>query len=234
MGMIRQADAHLLARDAVVLDLGDLARQGEAILARARSQASRIIEEARREREAILAGAEEQGRAKGEQAGFEHGRTRGLDEGRASAHAAHAAELAVLSEQWRAALEVFESQREGLLEEARRDLLRVSLDLATRIVRRRTEGDPRAAQECVEEVLALVSRPTRLVVRVNPDDAPGVNEALPGLLARFAMCAHVEIREDPMLARGSCAAQTERGGVFDASITERLERAARAMLGEGA
>ncbi|GIW73664.1 MAG: hypothetical protein KatS3mg103_0186 [Phycisphaerales bacterium] len=73
MPMIPRADAQELARQAVVLDLGDLARQGQAILQRAHERAQAIIEEAKAERQRLIEGAH--------QLGYQQGLEQGLAEG---------------------------------------------------------------------------------------------------------------------------------------------------------
>lgn len=232
MGMIRQADAHMLAREAIVLDLGDLSRQAAALRQRAERDAARIAEEARRERERLIAGAAEQGHREGLERGLAEGRERGRAEGAAEASAEHAKALAELTAAWSAALDAFGAQRDRMLDEANRDLLRLSIEIARRIVRRTTAREPGVVADQLEELLAIVARPSRLAIRIHPGDAARAREALGPLLQRFTLCTHAELIEDPEASPGTCAATTDRGGEIDASIETRLARLTAALLGE--
>ncbi len=229
MALIRTADPVLASRDAVALDLGDLRARGDALVAAAKQHASRVIAEARAERERILAGAREEGLA----AGTAEGRLRGEREGRAEGHAAALAQskerLAALESSWRAALADFESRRDAMLREASRHLLTLALRVARRVVHRVIDADPRVAEAQLEAAMSLITRPTRLRVAIHPDDEPAVREALPSLLARFPLAAHVEFVTDPALSRGSCVARSA-GGEIDASIDAQLDAIARALI----
>ncbi|HYF14953.1 MAG TPA: FliH/SctL family protein [Phycisphaerales bacterium] len=235
MAVIRQHDAQRLADRALMLDLGDLKRQGEAILARAREQGEAIVAGARRERERIGAEHFEQARREG----LEAGRKQGLEEGRRAGHEAGLAErreaVAALEKAWAEALKGFEARRVEMHQQAREDVLRLAVVLAERVVKRALETDPSLVVDQVGSVIGLIGRPTRLRVHVHPDDKPLVREALPGLCAAVGGMSNVELLADPLLARGSCVVRTEGGGEVDASIAAQLDRIAAALLpaGEG-
>lgn len=234
MALIRQSLADTVARDAVVLDLGDLVRQGDQIRARARAEAERIVAEARAERERLLAGAAEEGRREGLAKGLEEGRKNGEEAGKREALAAAADRLKALEERWGAALAGFESQRDEMLLEARTDVLRLALLAAEKVTKRAIEMRPEAAADQLSGVLSLLTNPTRLVVAVHPDDVALVREALPALSERFASASHAEVAAADGLDRGSCVVRTGSGGTIDASIRTQLERIVRAVLPEEA
>jgi flagellar biosynthesis/type III secretory pathway protein FliH len=230
MALIRQSLANTVARDAVVLDLGDLVRQGEALKAKARAEADRIVAEAKAERARLVAGAAEEGRKEGLARGLEEGRRQGEASGRAEALAAAAEALKKLDARWSAALAEFEGARETMLLGARQDVLRLALAAAEMVTKRAIALRPEAAADQLAAVLGLIMRPTRLTVSVHPDDAALVREALPGLTERFAAAAHAEVAADAGLERGSCVARTGTGGVIDASVRTQLERIVEALL----
>ena len=235
MALIKHAQASHAARTAVVLDLGDLKRQGDLLKLKASREAEQIIADARVRREEIVAGAEEEGRQQGYNAGYDEGRRAGLEAGRAEALRAHAEALAGLAGAWGAALDDFESRREHLLVESRLDVITLALRLAERVVKRAIDADPHAAEAQLEAVLSLISGRGRLVVAVHPDDERILADAMPGLARRFASASHAEIVPDESLARGSCVARTETGATIDASIDTQLDRLAAALLpGDGA
>jgi flagellar biosynthesis/type III secretory pathway protein FliH len=230
MALIRQSSSATLTRDAVVLDLGDLMRQGEQMRTKARVDADRLLVEARAERERLIAGAAEEGRKSGAVAGQEEGRRQGEAQGRAAALAEMKDKLAKLEAGWSAALAAFESERDRMLLDARQDVVRLAARVAELVTKRALTLEPERVADQLSAVLAMVAKPTRLVVRANPEDLSILQEALPALQDRYRAATHVEIQPDPTLERGSCTASTAGGGTIDASVAGQLERIAAALL----
>lgn len=226
MALIRRADTGQLAHDAIALDLGDLADEGEAIKHAARVEAQRIIDEANATRDRLIASAHSDGLAQGRAEGIERGRA----DGAARALAESRDQLERLDRAWTEAAERFERDRVAMLVEARRDVLELALRIAQRITHRAIELSPEIVADQLEAVLAALARPTRLTIAIHPDDEPIVRQALPGLVARCAHAEHVEVAVDPSLGRGSCVAQTAGGGIIDAAIDTQLDRIARELL----
>ena len=238
MALIRNANAATIARHAIVLDLGDLREQGERMARAARAEADSIVEAARAERERILVGADEQGRAAGFAAGLEQGRAAGREEARAAALAEHQGELSRLETAWRSALADFEACREDMVQGALRDVLRLAALIAGRVTKRTIELDPLVVRDQLAAVLAVVARPTELVLRINPDDRAIVEYALPGLMAAMPAIRHAELADDADIERGGCVARTRAdtktgdagGGEIDARIGTQLERIVEMLL----
>lgn len=234
MALIRQAAANTAAREAVVLDLGDLAAQGELLKARARAEADRILAAARDQREKLVRDGAADGRREGLARGVEEGRKQGAEAGRKEALAAHGERLKTLEASWGAALAAFEADRDRMLVEARQDVVRLAAAIGELVTKRALALEPGRVTDQLAAVLALLARPTRLVVAVHPDDEPIVRESLPGLAARIGAAAHVELVADTTLERGSCVARSGAGGEIDASIRTQLERISEVLLPAGA
>jgi flagellar assembly protein FliH len=235
MAMIRQANASTMARDAVVLDLGDLTRQADQIRARARAEAELILGRARAQREQILAGAAEEGRQLGFAQGLEEGRSQGRDEGRAELIAELQPRLAALEHSWNTALGEFQQARHALVADARHEALELAVRMGQLVTKRILDISPGVVLDQVSAVLSLVIHPSRLRIAVHPDDLPLVQEALPSLCARFNGRAHVELVPDETLSPGSCIARTAGdgragGGEIDASIDTQLQRIVEVLL----
>ena len=231
MALIRQGD--ITGRDAVVLDLGDLMRQGERIKAAARAEADRIAAAARDERARIVAGAEEEGREQGHEQGVAAGQAEGLAAGRAEAVGEWKRRLEKLEHAWAAALASFDASRQQMLREARAEIVHLAAILAERIAKRAVALNEAAAADQLAAILTLITRPTRLVIFVHPDDEPIVREALPALAARLSPGTDAEFATDSSLDRGSCVARTPAGGEIDASIATQIDRIVEAMLPGG-
>lgn len=230
MGMIRRADLEQLTRDALVMDLDDLRSRGDALIAEATAHAERVLAEANAERERLISTAHQEGFAKGHAEGLAAGRAEGIESGAAEARAAEAEAVASVLSGWGAALESFEIRREDLLREARADVVRLAVEIASRVVRRSVDIDPRAVEAQMEAVLGSVARPTRMSLRVNPDDLAAAERAMPAMLERFEQCRHADLITDPGIARGSVIAITEGGGKIDASIGGQLDRMVAEVL----
>ena len=102
MALIRHAEADRIARDAIVLDLGDVRAQAELIMSQAKAQASKAILAARAERERIIAGAQEEGYRAGFEKGHAEGLVKGTEDGNAAALVERKGELSRLDSAWSA------------------------------------------------------------------------------------------------------------------------------------
>jgi len=232
MGMIRRADLEQLTRDALVMNLDDLRSRADAIVEDARLQADRLRADAHAEHERLIASAHGQGFNEGHTEGLALGKKEGAEIGSAQARDAEAESLGVLLEGWSGALGGFEEQREQLMREARTDVIKLAAEIARRVVRRAVDIDPRVVEAQMDAVLGAIARPTRLVVRVHPDDMNCAERALPAMLGRFELCKHAELVADAAIGRGSVVASTEGGGRIDASIQAQLDRIIVELLPE--
>ncbi len=233
MGMIRRADAERVARDAITLDLGDLARQAETMRAQAQETAKKILAEAQAKREQLIGSASEEGRADGHAQGHKEGFQKGIEEGRRRALAEQAEAIDAMIASWSAALDDFQLQREQIMADARRDMLRLAVLAAEKITRRVVEIDPSIVEGVVRDAVASVLEPSRLVLRVHPQDVERARTVIGPLVERLGESAHAEIRADGTLERGSCLIETAGGAVIDATIATKLRRIAEAVLPGG-
>lgn len=230
MAMIKRADAQTIARDAMVLDLGDLARQAETIMRQAHARANAIMAEAQQERERIVAGAKQIGHAEGRAAGHAEGLVAGREEGRKAAVAECTKKIESLAATWNDGLSKFNSQREELANQCRQDVLNLALEIAQRVTRRAIEVDAKSVETALETAVSLVMRPTRAKIRVNPIDEQVSRDLMPRLLATFDRVKHVEITGDESIERGGCILQAEGGASIDATVSTQLDRIVEALL----
>lgn len=233
MPLIRGDQAETAIRRAAPVNLADIARAGEELAARSRTEAERVIDAARRERSSLLSGASEKGLAEGRAKGHAEGLRKGRDEGAAQALDEKRAEIELLLKDWARTRETFEAERDRLLSEARASVLSLALALAEKITRRTLHADPGLAQRQVEAALDLLARGTRAVISVDPASADRLRDSIPEL-ARTLGGGHLELEVDPALPPGSCLVRTPAGGRIDASISTQLDRIAQSLLGESA
>ena len=235
MPMIRQADRQEIARDAVVMHLGDLLRQGDSIKEQAISTARGIVERAQEERRRLVKGATEEGFKAGFAKGLEAGAAEGRIAGQAQALAESREKLAALDAKWSKELATFIGVRDAMLAAAQDDVSRLAIAIAERVVKRAVEADPAVVTRQVKSVLEALARPTRLVLLVNPLDESIVRAALPELVRNCTAQVQAEIQSEESVTRGSCIARMARdagglGGEIDASIEVQLDRIAEAIM----
>ena len=229
MGIIREYNASI-ARDAIVLNLGDLAAQGQRLREIATQEARAIIDAAGVRRKELLETASADGYAKGHALGLEQGTAQGLAKGMEEAVAAAARSGEQVLKAWTEALESFERQRESLLVQAREDVLRIALLFAQRIVGRVVAVDDQVAVRQLERIIPMVLRPSRLTIRVHPAEVPTVNAVLPGLIQRFENARDTHVEPDSTLQQGSCVLSSANGSVIDAGIATQIADLAAALL----
>ena len=183
MAVIKNTHSYRLLKDAVVLDLGDLSRQGDEILRQARVQAKAIITEAEKAAGKLVTEASD----KGFEEGYKKGQAQGQLDGEQQAHeevtSRFTEELQTLQQSWLTALKEWETRRSDMLLQARQDVLHFAFSLARKIVHQVIEHDPQVIASQLEDALMLLSRPSALCIALNPEDGPIVRELLPELQA---------------------------------------------------
>lgn len=229
MALIRQSDISKPVAQAIVYRLGDLVREGQSLRERTKNEADAMLAAAKAERERLISTAREEGLRLGREQGYREGHEKGSAEGRQQAITAVSFELKALQENWLKAIDAFEASRDALLLEARTEVLRLACEIAELVVKRSVELKPDTIVDQVDAALAMVVRPTRVRLAINPDDKPLIETALPALLARYANATHVDIAEDTSIPRGSATLRT-LGGAIDAQLSTQLARIIDAVL----
>lgn len=181
------------------------------ILREADAEARRIFEEARR------AGAEA-----------------GLAEGREAAAAAERArvgrETAGLADLLRALAREIGRKREELADAAERDLVRLAVAIAEKIVKAEVRSGRPVAAASLRRAVELVARRRRLRVLLHPEDLAVVEACLPALRADFSDLGAVDLQGSGAVERGGCLVAAEEGEV-DADVRTQLEEIERGLLG---
>jgi flagellar biosynthesis/type III secretory pathway protein FliH len=117
--------------------------------------------------------------------------------------------------------------RDRLLAAAERDLVRLAVTVAGRIVGE--EGmAAESARASAARALAQVRARRVVTLRVHPEDAETVRRAEPRLRGLLEHPGALDLREDPAVGRGGAVVETEAEGV-DARLQAQLELLLRAM-----
>lgn len=237
MALIKNVQAQEIIGSAVVMNLGDVRREADEIIEAAREDARRIIADAKAEAQILVDGAAERGHAEGLARGENEGRIAGLESGRTegfdAAEQSHSPRLAAIAEGWDEALQAFLAGRDQLREEARRDLLRLSIAIAERVLGQLPEHDPTIVAAQVDAAVKMLAGATRLRVRVHPEDKPiieshfGTAQAMIGAAAEFDVVMEV----DPEIVRGGCLVSAGDGEV-DARLDAQMSRIVKGLFPE--
>ncbi|HEV2861561.1 MAG TPA: type III secretion system stator protein SctL [Pyrinomonadaceae bacterium] len=177
-------------------------------VAEARAEARRILAEAHHEAEELRERARHEARELRE-AAYEEGREAALEELNFLLLEAH-------------------ERRDAALSGAERDVLRLAVKLAEKIIGREIERDDATLADIVSAALRHARQQEALTVRVNPADLPRVQahrERLdPSGRARF-----IDLVADPRVGPGGCVIEGESGTV-DARLDTQLRVLERALL----
>jgi len=230
MAVIKRAHTGNAAKDAVILDLGDIAQHAELLRKQAQGRANQIIHDAEIKRDELIADGYKLGERNGQAEGYREGLAKGEEEGRHSSTVEAREQLDQIESSWNAALDDFATRRHHLLVEGKESVIRLAMAIAERVIHRSIEADERIVLAQVEHALKLIGRPTRATVLVHPDDAAMVRRALPTVSARFGAIEHVLCEEDDSVGRGGCRVTTAEGGEIDASIETQIERIAQTLV----
>lgn len=230
MALIRQANAFQANREAVALDLADIAQQADAIKRDAQAQAEKIIEDAKAERERLIADAEQVGHKQGIDKGHKEGLELGTAKGEEDARRETTARVEDITNAWADALNAFQERREVLAESARTDLLRLAIAIAERITKSTIDANPDAAANQLEAALQLVLEPSTLHIETHPESAKSCTAALPDLTRAITDATTVTLTESTSVSPGSVVISTGAGSI-DASINQQISSIADALLG---
>lgn len=230
MALIKRADADSFAREAVALHLGDLEREGETLIAQARTRAESILAKGRAERDLLIAGAAERGYKAGFSKGYAEGLAKGSEKGESHALESTTAAISALAEQWGLVLTAFEQMRERMVSEARGDIVELAAVFAEKVARRTIELDASIVDRALEAVLRRVIETTTLTIAVHSFDLERAQRLLPTILDRVGGSMHAEIVADDSMGRGSCVARTPAGGVIDAETNAEIARLVEMLL----
>jgi flagellar assembly protein FliH len=229
MALIKNANAELLMRDAIALDLGDLSHQAQRIIDEARRESRQIIEQARAEAQRLIDTADQIGHAEGLERGMAEGRAAGEQAARQAVIEQFTPQVQGLVERWTAAIDSWEQDRQRMLTAARQDVLAMGLAIGRRVAHRLPKVDQSVIEDQLVEALSLLTRPSAVSVRVHPDDAKLMEQVMPALRQRMEHAHEISLIEDESIDRGGCVLSTAAGRI-DATLHRQLDRIVEALL----
>jgi type III secretion protein L len=179
----------------------------------------RHIVDARAEARLIIAAAEEDAAAI---------RERAETSARESREAAYREGSETALGEWNTLLLETRDRRDQALASVERDLLRLAVKIAEKIIGREIKGDRQAIVDIVANALRHARRNEMITVRVNPADLPVIEEH-GQRLDRPGREQFLDIVPDPRVAAGGCVIESESGAI-DAQLETQLRVLERALL----
>jgi type III secretion protein L len=134
---------------------------------------------------------------------------------------------AALSE-WNTLLVEAQEQRDQAVSGVEKDLLRLAVKIAEKILGREIKGNREAIVDIVANALRQARRNEMITVRVNPADLP-VMEEHGQKLERAGREQFLDVVPDPQVTAGGCVIESESGAI-DAQLETQLRVLERALL----
>jgi flagellar assembly protein FliH len=147
---------------------------------------------------------------------------RGFAEGKALGREQAAAELTPLMDRLGRTLADLSSLRARIRSDAEKDLLKLAIAIARRVLHRELTLDPESIEGLIKVALDKLQSRELCRVRVHPDQ----EAALRSSLERFSNSQNIELLADPTLQCGDVLFETTHG-TLDASIESQLREIER-------
>ena len=159
------------------------------------------------------------------QQGAEAARKQGYQEGESAGRAACRREVEDAVRQMGLAVQNAVLEKSRLRAEAERDVVRIALAIARKIIRREVRIDPHVALGLVKAAIEAVGARELHVIRTTP----ALAQALNGGLSTLGVPEGVRVVADASLEPGGLVVETSRGEV-DASIEVQLEEISNGLM----
>jgi len=229
--LLKADDARQLGTKSV-FKFEDLQQRCENYLETVRQQARQILQEAIDEGERQRSATEARGYADGFAAGEAAAQQAAEVRVQAAADEKCRQQLQTVLPALQTAVEQTRDLQLQLQKQAEEVLIRLSVAIAERLVRRVVCEQPEVSIELIRETLQMTGRTGHLELHVHPDDAAGLTV---GAAAQAWQPAsgqqQVQVIADESVSRGSCLVRTPQG-MIDARWETQLDRITVELLGQ--
>lgn len=190
---------------------------GQSYLSRVRTEAARLVADARGQVAKIKAEAMEQGRQAAIEAAQASLRAR-LDQQLTSV-------LTALAD----AAESIAHSRQAWQQHWERHAIELATAIAQRLCRQELSRRPEITAEWIREALAMAAGNGNIVLRLNPDDHATLTTQVEAIASRLTGLGRVQIVGDGAITPGGCRVDTEFGSL-DQQLEAQLARLAQELL----
>ena len=123
------------------------------------------------------------------------------------------------------------SQADALVRASERDIARLAVAVAGKVIQRSVEQDPEIVLEIARAAISQTEGTRSVVLRVSPKDMELVLSSHDELVKSSPDLRNLKVVEDPRIERGGCVVEMEVGHV-DARVDEQLSEIERVFMEE--
>ncbi len=229
MPVMKAQQAVRSMQSAIVMDLGDVERDAQRMVAQATQEADQILAKAKAKAVAEALQIREQAKTAGHAEGFQTGHAEGKKQGHDEALAQARQALEELTARWQKTLDEFHQNMAPHHADAKADLVRLALAIAERVTHQEGLRNRDVARATVAEALRMIGAARKVALHVNPEEVSVVETYLPELLAKLRTLESVEVCPDAAVTAGGCLVRYG-GGEVDARLEEQIQRISDELL----
>ena len=207
----------------------DIEREADAIISSARDQASQVLKQANKDAELIRQDAQREGFEGGLAAGQQEGQQLGKQEALKQSLQAFNKSTEGLQKALGQLFSSLTNERGRLVAELKTELLKLSLTIAGRVVKRVIDCDHDTAIRNLEQAIALVDGASQVEVQLHPDDVASCEEFAKSILASAKQTPMLKVCASEVVTRGGCVLHSNYGMV-DATIESQISRLAEVIV----
>jgi flagellar assembly protein FliH len=153
----------------------------------------------------------------------------GYEAGYGACSEAGQAEVRLQIEAFTAMVDDLDAQRKRLIKESESAVVRLSCEIASKIIGKLAELDEKVVVDIVKGALNHLADKQKMVIRVNPGDLDVLRRYESEWLTAAGDTGSVEIREDSRMKRGGCLVEGESGSV-EAQIDRQIQVIEKALV----
>ncbi|MCJ7459051.1 MAG: hypothetical protein MUP17_08680 [candidate division Zixibacteria bacterium] len=125
-------------------------------------------------------------------------------------------------------IEELKKQREEYLKSVEKDMVRLSLEIASKVIQQKIERDEKIILKNLKHALKHLLDKGRIIIRLNPADLEIVSKHSKEIKSAEGL-KELILEEDSKVTRGGCLIYSELGHI-DAQIETQLEMIGKALL----
>lgn len=207
----------------------DLQRQGDDILASARTAADAILETARHDAAAISCELKQEAERSGREEGLRNAADLISRQAQELAEQLVNERLATALPALQAAATALQSERDEWLLRWEHSAVRLGVTIAEKLIQRQLISRPEIATAMIADALRLAAGQEKVTVYLHPEDLAAWGDRSMQIVESLTACADARLVPDERSLRGGCRIET-RHGEIDARVETMLHRIAEELI----
>lgn len=156
-------------------------------------------------------------------------RRRAIDQGYQEGVDMAAQQYCQAIDQLQGLMNALRDEREAFFASIEPQIVKLSVEIAEKIVRHELESQPEAVLEIIKLALLQLTDRDSIALRVSPQDAEMIRQHQAEIRDAAGGIRQIEIIEDRRVDRGGCIAESSSGSL-DARVSSQLSEVTRAMM----